>query len=88
MPKKTLFNCLKMHISCPSPPMTLRRQKREAQGLKRFNQAEEWRRSIEWCHKFNCDTSSDCRVIANQNELCVATYQADLAPSLLVLNAQ
>jgi len=53
-----------------------------------YNQAEEWRRSIEWCHKCDCDTSADCRVIANQNELCVATYQADLAPSLLVLNAQ
>jgi len=53
-----------------------------------FNQAEEWRRSIEWCHKCDCDTSADCRVIPNQNELCVATYQADLAPSLLVLNAQ
>ncbi|CAI8238444.1 MAG: 4-hydroxybenzoyl-CoA reductase subunit beta [Methanobacteriota archaeon] len=53
-----------------------------------YNQAEEWRRSIEWCHKCDCDTSADCRVIANQNELCVATYQADLAPSLMVLNAQ
>ncbi|HJM44546.1 MAG TPA: FAD binding domain-containing protein [Candidatus Poseidoniaceae archaeon] len=53
-----------------------------------FNQAEEWRRSIEWCHKCDCDSSADCRVIPNQNELCVATYQADLAPSLLVLNAQ
>ncbi len=53
-----------------------------------FNQAEEWRRSIEWCHKCDCGTSADCRVIPNQNELCVATYQADLAPSLLVLNAK
>jgi len=53
-----------------------------------FNQAEEWRRSIEWCHKCDCDTSADCRVIPNQNELCVATYQADLAPSLLVLDAE
>ncbi|MAT48663.1 MAG: hypothetical protein CMA27_02400 [Euryarchaeota archaeon] len=53
-----------------------------------YNQAEEWRRSIDWCHKCDCDTSADCRVIANQNELCVATYQADLAPSLMVLNAQ
>ena len=53
-----------------------------------FNQAEEWRRSIEWCHKCDCDTSADCRVIPNQNELCVATYQADLAPALLVLNSE
>ena len=53
-----------------------------------YNQAEEWRRSIDWCHKCDCDTSADCRVIPNQNELCVATYQADLAPTLLVLNAK
>ena len=53
-----------------------------------YNQAEEWRRSIDWCHKCDCDTSADCRVIPNQNELCVATYQTDLAPTLLVLNAK
>ena len=53
-----------------------------------YNQDEEWRRSIDWCHKCDCDTSADCRVIPNQNELCVATYQADLAPTLLVLNAK
>ena len=52
-----------------------------------FNQTEEWRRSIEWCYKCDCDTSADCRVIPNQNTLCVATYQADLAPVLMCLNA-
>ena len=52
-----------------------------------FNQSEDWRESIEWCHKCECGTDADCRVIANQNTLCVATYQADLAPALLCLNA-
>ncbi|MBK30150.1 MAG: hypothetical protein CMB49_05515 [Euryarchaeota archaeon] len=52
-----------------------------------FNQTEDWRRSIEWCHKCDCDTSADCRVIPNQNTLCVATYQADLAPVLMCLSA-
>jgi 4-hydroxybenzoyl-CoA reductase subunit beta len=52
-----------------------------------FNQTEEWRSSIDWCHKCDCGTGSDCRVIPNQNELCVATYQGDVAPTLLVLNA-
>ena len=52
-----------------------------------FNQAEEWRSSIDWCHKCDCGTGSDCRVIPNQNELCVATYQGDIAPVLMVLNA-
>ena len=47
--------------------------------------AEDWRRSIDWCHKEDCGTGSDCRVIPNQNTLCVATYQGDLAPSLMVL---
>lgn len=50
-----------------------------------FNQSEDWRRSIDWCHKEDCGTGSDCRVIPNQNTLCVATYQGDLAPSLIVL---
>ena len=50
-----------------------------------FNQSEDWRRSIYWCHKEDCGTGSDCRVIPNQNTLCVATYQGDLAPSLMVL---
>ena len=52
-----------------------------------FNQSEEWRESIDWCHKCDCDTKADCRVIPNQNDLCVATYQADLAPVLMVLDA-
>ena len=52
-----------------------------------FNQSEEWRASIEWCHKCDCGTGADCRVIPNQNELCVATYQGDLAPNLMVLGA-
>lgn len=52
-----------------------------------YNQSEDWRRSIEWCHKCDCGTDADCRVIQNQNELCVATYQADLAPVLLCLDA-
>ena len=50
-----------------------------------FNQSEDWRRSIDWCHKEDCGTGSDCRVIPNQNTLCVATYQGDIAPSLMVL---
>ncbi len=52
-----------------------------------FNQSEDWRRSIDWCHKADCGSGAECRVIPNQNTLCVATYQGDLAPSLLVLNA-
>jgi 4-hydroxybenzoyl-CoA reductase subunit beta len=52
-----------------------------------YNQTEEWRSSIDWCHKCDCGTGSDCRVIPNQNELCVATYQGDIAPTLMVLNA-
>jgi 4-hydroxybenzoyl-CoA reductase subunit beta len=52
-----------------------------------FNQTEEWRSSIDWCYKCDCGTGADCRVIPNQNELCVATYQGDLAPSLMVLDA-
>lgn len=53
-----------------------------------FNQSEDWRRSIDWCHKADCGTGADCRVIPNQNTLCVATYQGDVAPSLLVLDAE
>lgn len=53
-----------------------------------FNQTEEWRSSIDWCHKCDCGTGADCRVIPNQNELCVATYQGDIAPNLMVLDAR
>jgi len=52
-----------------------------------YNQSEDWRRSIEWCHKADCGTGSDCRVIPNQNTLCVATFQGDIAPVLMVLDA-
>ena len=52
-----------------------------------FNQTEEWRSSIDWCHKCDCGTGADCRVIPNQNELCVANYQGDVAPTLMVLDA-
>ena len=52
-----------------------------------YNQGEDWRRSIDWCHKADCGTGSDCRVIPNQNTLCVATYQGDIAPVLMVLGA-
>ena len=52
-----------------------------------FNQSEGWRESIDWCYKCDCGTEADCRVIPNQNTLCVATYQADLAPVLLCLGA-
>jgi len=50
-----------------------------------FNQSEEWRESIDYCHKCDCGTGADCRVIPNQNTLCVATYQADMAPVLMCL---
>lgn len=53
-----------------------------------YNQGEDWRRSIDWCHKADCGTGADCRVIPNQNTLCVATYQGDIAPTLMVLNAE
>jgi 4-hydroxybenzoyl-CoA reductase subunit beta len=52
-----------------------------------FNQSEEWRESIHWCLKCECGTDADCRVIPNQNTLCVATYQADLAPAMMCLDA-
>ena len=52
-----------------------------------FNQTEEWRRSIDWCHKCDWDTGADCRVFPNQNTLCVATYQADLAAAFIALDA-
>jgi len=52
-----------------------------------FNQSEEWRESIDYCHKCDCGTGADCRVIPNQNTLCVATYQADMAPVLMGLGA-
>ena len=51
------------------------------------NQSETWRESIDWCLKCDCGTGADCRVIPNQNTLCVATYQADLAPVLMCLGA-
>ena len=52
-----------------------------------YNQSEDWRRSIDWCHKADCGTGADCRVIPNQNTLCVATYQGDLAPNFMALEA-
>ena len=52
-----------------------------------LNQSETWRKSIEYCHKCDEGTGADCRVIPNQNELCVATYQGDLAPALMCLDA-
>jgi len=52
-----------------------------------LNQGEDWRKSIDWCHKCDNATGADCRVIPNQNDICYATYQADLAAPLLVLDA-
>lgn len=52
-----------------------------------YNQTEDWRETIDWCHKCDCGTGADCRVIPNQNTLCVATYQADLAPVLMCMGA-
>ena len=26
-----------------------------------YNQSEDWRRSIDWCHKADCGTGADCR---------------------------
>ena len=53
-----------------------------------YNQGEDWRRSIDWCHKADCGTGADCRVVPNQNTLRVATYQGDIAPTLMVLDAE
>ncbi|MBF71619.1 MAG: FAD binding domain-containing protein [Candidatus Thalassarchaeaceae archaeon] len=53
-----------------------------------YNQTEDWRETIDWCHKCDCGTGADCRVIPNQNTLCVATYQADLAPVLMCMGAK
>ena len=53
-----------------------------------YNQSEDWRRSIDWCHKADCGTGADCRAIPNQNTLCVATYQGDLAPNFMALEAK
>ena len=53
-----------------------------------LNQSETWRKSIDYCHKCDEGTGADCRVIPNQNELCVATYQGDLAPALMCLDAR
>lgn len=53
-----------------------------------YNQSEDWRRSIEWCHKADCGTGADCRVIPNQNTLCVATYQGDMAAAFMALGAE
>jgi len=53
-----------------------------------YNQSEDWRRSIEWCHKADCGTGADCRVIPNQNTLCVATYQGDMAAAFMALDAE
>ena len=53
-----------------------------------YNQTEDWRETIDWCHKCDCGTGADCRVIPNQNTLCVATYQADLAPVLMCMDAK
>ena len=53
-----------------------------------FNQSEEWRSSIDWCLKCDCGTGADCRVIPNQNDLCVATYQGDIAPTIMVLGGE
>lgn len=52
-----------------------------------YNQTEDWRRSIDWCHKCDMETGADCRVIPNQNHTCVATYQGDLAAAFLALDA-
>ena len=52
-----------------------------------YNQSEDWRRSIDWCHKADCGTGADCRVIPNQNTKCVATFQGDVAPALFALDA-
>ena len=53
-----------------------------------YNQSEDWRRSIEWCHKADCGTGADCRGIPNQNTLCVATYQGDMAAAFMALGAE
>ena len=52
-----------------------------------YNQGEDWRRSIDWCHKADCGTGADCLRDPQPNTLCVATYQGDLAPNFMVLGA-
>jgi len=49
-----------------------------------YNQSEHWRRSNGYCLKLGGDT---CHV-APQGRKCRAAYSADLAPALLVLEAQ
>lgn len=49
-----------------------------------YNQSEQWRRSHGYCLKFGGDT---CHV-APQGNKCRAAYSGDLAPALLVLDAQ
>jgi 4-hydroxybenzoyl-CoA reductase subunit beta len=49
-----------------------------------YNQSEQWRRSNGYCLKFGGDT---CHV-APQGKKCRAAYSGDLAPALLVLEAE
>jgi 4-hydroxybenzoyl-CoA reductase subunit beta len=49
-----------------------------------YNQSEHWRRSNAYCLKYGGDT---CHV-APQGKKCRAAYSGDLAPALLVLEAQ
>ena len=48
-----------------------------------YNQSEQWRRANGYCLKYGGDT---CRV-APQGKKCRAAYSGDLAPALLVLDA-
>jgi len=49
-----------------------------------YNQSEQWRRSNGYCLKYGGDT---CHV-APQGRKCRAAYSGDLAPALLVLQAE
>ena len=49
-----------------------------------FNQSQPWRQSLGFCLKADGDR---CHVVP-QKERCYATFSGDLAPSLLVLDAQ
>ena len=51
-----------------------------------INQSETWRESIDWCHKCDCGTGADCRVIPSKTR-CALQPIKWLAPVLMCLGA-